>query len=32
MGLVNEIEIRLLESIKGGMTEFYTPQSSHLMT
>jgi hypothetical protein len=29
MGLVNEIEIRLLESIKGGMTEFYTPQSSH---
>ncbi len=29
MGLVKEIEIRLLESVKGGMAEFYTPQSSH---
>lgn len=29
MGLINQIEIRQLESIKGGMTEFYTPQSSH---
>lgn len=29
MGLVKQIEIRRLESIKGGMSEFYTPQSSH---
>lgn len=29
MGLINEIEIRPLTSIKGGMAEFYTPQSSH---
>jgi mannose-6-phosphate isomerase-like protein (cupin superfamily) len=29
MGLVNRVEIRLLDSIKGGMVEFYTPQSSH---
>ncbi|MEW6494122.1 MAG: cupin domain-containing protein [Cyanobacteriota bacterium] len=29
MGLVNSIEIRPLESVKGGMAEFYTPQSSH---
>jgi hypothetical protein len=29
MALINGIEVRLLESIKGGMTEFYTPQSSH---
>ncbi|NEO29909.1 MAG: dTDP-4-dehydrorhamnose 3,5-epimerase [Symploca sp. SIO3C6] len=29
MGLVKQIEIRQLESIKGGMAEFYTPQSSH---
>ena len=29
MGLINRVEIRPLESIKGGMTEFYTPQSSH---
>jgi dTDP-4-dehydrorhamnose 3,5-epimerase-like enzyme len=29
MGLVNRIEVRLLDSIKGGMVEFYTPQASH---
>lgn len=29
MGLTKKIEIRPLESIKGGMAEFYTPQSSH---
>lgn len=29
MGLISGIEIRHLESIKGGMAEFYTPQSSH---
>ncbi|MGB7439711.1 MAG: hypothetical protein WA919_01470 [Coleofasciculaceae cyanobacterium] len=29
MGLINQIEVRQLESVKGGMTEFYTPQSSH---
>lgn len=29
MGLVNQIQIRRLESIKGGMTEFDTPQSSN---
>lgn len=29
MGLKNRIEIFPLESIKGGMAEFYTPQSSH---
>jgi hypothetical protein len=29
MGLVNRIEVRLLDSIKSGMVEFYTPQSSH---
>jgi dTDP-4-dehydrorhamnose 3,5-epimerase-like enzyme len=29
MGLIKEIEIRSLESVKGGMAEFYTPQSSH---
>jgi dTDP-4-dehydrorhamnose 3,5-epimerase-like enzyme len=30
MGLQkNKIEIRYLESIKGGMAEFYTPQASH---
>jgi len=27
--LPNRVEIRLLDSIKGGMVEFYTPQSSH---
>ncbi|MBD2314735.1 dTDP-4-dehydrorhamnose 3,5-epimerase [Desertifilum sp. FACHB-1129] len=29
MGLARGIEIRYLESIRGGMSEFYTPQSSH---
>lgn len=29
MSLVREIEICPLASIKGGMAEFYTPQSSH---
>lgn len=29
MSLINKVEIHLLESIKGGMAEFYTPQSSH---
>ena len=29
MALINRVEIRLLDSIKGGMVEFYTPQSSH---
>lgn len=29
MGLSNGVEIRRLESIKGGMVEFYTPQASH---
>lgn len=29
MSLVKRIEIRPLASVKGGMTEFYTPQSSH---
>ena len=29
MGLAKEIEIYPLEFIKGGMAEFYTPQSSH---
>lgn len=29
MALVSQLEIRFLESIKGGMAEFYTPQSSH---
>jgi hypothetical protein len=29
MGLINRVEVRLLDSIKGGMIEFYTPQSSH---
>jgi hypothetical protein len=29
MGLINKVEIRPLESVKGGMAEFYTPQSSH---
>lgn len=29
MSLTNGIEIRHLDSIKGGMAEFYTPQSSH---
>jgi dTDP-4-dehydrorhamnose 3,5-epimerase-like enzyme len=29
MSLVRGIEISPLTSVKGGMTEFYTPQSSH---
>jgi hypothetical protein len=29
MGLSKQIEIRHLESIKSGMAEFYTPQSSN---
>ncbi|MGB5961733.1 MAG: hypothetical protein WBG73_13785 [Coleofasciculaceae cyanobacterium] len=29
MGLINSVEIRPLESIQGGMAQFYTPQSSH---
>jgi uncharacterized RmlC-like cupin family protein len=29
MGLIREVEVRSLTSIKGGMAEFYTPQASH---
>lgn len=29
MGLVKRVEVRILDSIKSGMVEFYTPQSSH---
>lgn len=29
MGLIKGISIRPLESIQGGMAQFYTPQSSH---
>ena len=29
MGLSKQIELRPLQSIKGGMAEFYTPQVSH---
>jgi hypothetical protein len=29
MGLINQVEVRVLDSIKSGMVEFYTPQSSH---
>jgi uncharacterized RmlC-like cupin family protein len=29
MSLKNRIQIRPLESIRGGMAEFYTPQASH---
>ena len=29
MGLVKRVEIRVLDSIKSGMVEFYTPQFSH---
>ncbi len=29
MGLINRVEVLPLESVKGGMAEFYTPQSSH---
>ncbi len=29
MGLARQVEVRPLTAIKGGMAEFYTPQSSH---
>lgn len=29
MALVRTVEVRQLDSIKGGMAEFYTPQTSH---
>jgi dTDP-4-dehydrorhamnose 3,5-epimerase-like enzyme len=29
MSLKNRIQVRPLESIRGGMAEFYTPQTSH---
>jgi dTDP-4-dehydrorhamnose 3,5-epimerase-like enzyme len=29
MGFKNHIQVRPLESIRGGMAEFYTPQASH---
>lgn len=29
MGLITKVEIRPLESMQGGMAQFYTPQSSH---
>jgi uncharacterized RmlC-like cupin family protein len=29
MSLKNRIQVRPLESIRGGMAEFYTPQASH---
>ncbi|MGB8700379.1 MAG: hypothetical protein WCD18_13270 [Thermosynechococcaceae cyanobacterium] len=29
MGLKHRIQVRELESIRGGMSEFYTPQASH---
>jgi dTDP-4-dehydrorhamnose 3,5-epimerase-like enzyme len=29
MGLARKIELHPLQSIKGGMAEFYTPQTSH---
>ena len=32
MGLINGVFIRPLESIQGGMAEFYTPQSSNETT
>lgn len=28
MGLISKVEIRPLESIRGGMSQFYTPQTS----
>lgn len=28
MGLIRQVEIRQLTSVKGGMAEFYTPQAS----
>jgi uncharacterized RmlC-like cupin family protein len=29
MGLAKQIQVRPLESIRGGMADFYTPQASH---
>ena len=29
MGLIRTVEVRPLQSLKSGMAEFYTPQSSH---
>ncbi len=29
MGLVRQIQVQPLESIRGGMADFYTPQASH---
>lgn len=29
MSLVNQVEVRPLASVKGGMAEFYPPQASH---
>ena len=29
MGLIQGVSVRQLESIQGGMSQFYTPQSSH---
>ncbi|MBF2003082.1 MAG: dTDP-4-dehydrorhamnose 3,5-epimerase [Synechococcales cyanobacterium M58_A2018_015] len=29
MALISQVEVRRLDSIKSGMVEFYTPQSSH---
>jgi dTDP-4-dehydrorhamnose 3,5-epimerase-like enzyme len=29
MGLIHQVEIHQLTSVKGGMAEFYTPQTSH---
>ena len=29
MGLIQGVSLRQLESIQGGMSQFYTPQSSH---
>ncbi len=29
MGLVTQVEVIPLAAVKGGMSEFYTPQSSH---
>jgi oxalate decarboxylase/phosphoglucose isomerase-like protein (cupin superfamily) len=29
MGLIQGVTVSPLSSVKGGMTEFYTPQSSH---
>lgn len=29
MGLVRQVEVRLLDSVRAGMVEFYPPQASH---